>query len=132
MNTLNKTDFSTNIEVRYQETDAMGIVHHSSYVGWLELSRIQWLKKMDLPYHELEKLGRQIPVLALNIQYKKPLHFGDEVQVMIRPLVEGKMRFKFLYEIFRGEDLVSTAETEHVVLESGKPIRVPDWLRNKF
>ena len=43
------------IKVRYYETDQMGIVHHSNYLKFFEFARIEWLEKLDIPYHEIEK-----------------------------------------------------------------------------
>ncbi|MDA9596159.1 thioesterase family protein, partial [Flavobacteriaceae bacterium] len=43
------------IKVRYNETDQMGIVHHSNYLKFFELARIEWLEKLNMPYEEIER-----------------------------------------------------------------------------
>jgi acyl-CoA thioester hydrolase len=132
MNTLLNTEFKTKIEVRYCETDAMGIVHHSSYVNWFELSRIRWLADVGLAYHELEKKGTQIPVIGIQVKYLKSIAFGDDVDISLKINYLGKARFKYVYNIFKGEILCATGESEHAVVHNGRPIRIPEWFFEKF
>ena len=47
--------YITNIDVRYAETDQMGVVHHSPYAVYFELGRIQWLDEMGFSYDQMER-----------------------------------------------------------------------------
>ena len=57
--------------VRYYETDKMGIVHHSNFLRYLEIARLEWLNKLGLDYSEIEKNGIILPVVDINISYKQ-------------------------------------------------------------
>jgi len=68
----------TTFRVRYSETDKMGIVHHSSYVLWMEIGRVEWLRSKGLSYRELDDGGVSLPVSKLEVNYKTPADFDDE------------------------------------------------------
>ena len=76
-----KTDI---IKVRYSETDQMGIVHHSNYLKFFELARIEWLEKLNLPYQKIEKNNIILPVVNCELKFIKPLVFGDTFKVKVR------------------------------------------------
>lgn len=59
------------IRVRYGETDQMGVVHHGNYALYLEMGRIEWLRKLGVSYKDMEKNGVMLPVVSLTINYKK-------------------------------------------------------------
>jgi Predicted thioesterase len=48
------------VRVRYSETDQMGVVYHSNYLNYLELSRVEWLRELGFSYAELEKKRRVV------------------------------------------------------------------------
>ncbi len=110
----------------------MGIVHHSAYVPWFELGRIRWLSELGLPYAELERQGRQIPVLGLQVEYKKPIHFGGEIRLGVGYRQISAVKFQFCYEVWSQNLLCTMASTEHVVVENGRPVRIPSWLTEKM
>lgn len=69
------------IEVRYSETDQMGVVYHANYLSWLELGRTEFARSLDYDYLEMEKKGILSPVSRININYKKPVLFGGDATV---------------------------------------------------
>lgn len=66
----------------YYETDKMGIVHHSNYVRILEEARVDFMNKAGIPFTEVESRGLMIPVLSVGVEYKYPLRFDDEFEVV--------------------------------------------------
>ena len=64
------------IKVRYYETDQMGIVHHSNYLKFFELARIEWLEKLKMPYQKIEESDIILPVVKCEIKFIKSLFFG--------------------------------------------------------
>lgn len=82
-----------NIEVRYYETDLMGIVHHSNYIRYFEYARVKVLDEVGLPMTEVEKSGIMMPVINVNINYKLPAKFGDVLKVvtLIKELPKAKL-----------------------------------------
>ena len=77
--------FELQVQVRYAETDAMGVVHHSRYFVWLELARIEWLRQLGLNYKEMEKRGFFIPVVQADLSYKMPVFFDDILRIVLLP-----------------------------------------------
>lgn len=70
------------LDVRYYETDQMGIVHHSNYVRYFECGRIDMLKKLGLPIEQIEQTGVMLPVVAVECRYKVPARLGDTLRVV--------------------------------------------------
>ncbi len=118
----------TTIEIRYAETDQMGIVHHSNYAVYFEQARVEWLRNAGMHYHELEKEGVMLPLVNLNVNFKKPLYFGDTIYVKCYLESLPNVKMKFLYDIKINDEIVSSSgSTTHVFMnaESRKPMRCP-------
>lgn len=114
------------IRVRYVETDAMGIVHHSNYISWLELARIEMMDKLGLPYIEIEKKDALMPVLEVHIKYISPAYFDDRLSIKVFVKECPKVRLKVEYKIVRENSILATAETLHAFINrEGKVIRPP-------
>jgi acyl-CoA thioester hydrolase len=71
------------IRVRFGETDLMGIVHHASYVHYMEVARIEWLRRRGVAYAEWASQGVHLPVVDLSVQYRAPARFDDEIDVHV-------------------------------------------------
>lgn len=122
------------IEVRYGETDQMGIVYHANYLPWMELGRIGFMKDLGFTYVEMEQQGVLSPVLDVNISYKKPAKFGDEIVVYTSIKEYNGVRIEYNYEIRNQYDEVCVVgTTSHVCVDKDtfKPIiikrRFPQW-----
>ena len=68
-------------KVQYYETDQMGIVHHSNYIRWFEEGRIDLMEQMGLGYEQMEEKGILSPVLSVEADYLRMVHFGDTVTI---------------------------------------------------
>ena len=81
------------IIVRYQETDQMGIAHHSVYPVWFEVARTDFIKKLGITYSEIEKMGVMLPLTEVTCKYYKGTRYEDELTVTARvlPTYDGKM-----------------------------------------
>jgi acyl-CoA thioester hydrolase len=77
-------EHTTPVYVRYGETDQMGRAHHSSFVLWFELARMNLFREIGVPYGELEKKGYFLPVAEIQISYKKAVTFEEEVRIAAR------------------------------------------------
>ena len=71
-----------NLDVRYYETDQMGIVHHSNYVRYFECGRTDMLKKLGLPIEKIEESGVMLPVVSVECRYKVPARLGDTLRIV--------------------------------------------------
>lgn len=109
------------IDVRYAETDQMGIVHHSVYAIWYEAARTDFTKNFNMTYAQMEKEGIMTPLVELTSQYKKPAHYGDTVTVRTSIQKLTPARIVFYYEVYRGEELLNTGTTMHAL--TGKDLK---------
>jgi len=121
--------FTHEIRVRFAETDAMGIVHHSRYPVYLEEARVAYLRHLDRPYTEMRKEGIDHAVLECFVQYRKPLRF-DEVMVVHLVLAKAtRATFQLAYLVTVDGDIRATGVTAHgAVNAAGRPVRLPPWL----
>ncbi len=121
-----KTWHETTVNVRYAETDQMGIVHHSNYYVWFELGRTEFCKAKGFSYNEMEKNDKTLMVVAESYcRYKSPAFYDDEL--IIRTKIEDvrSRTLRFVYEVFRPFDnrLIAVGETMHVVTSPNKQVR---------
>ncbi|WP_313892354.1 thioesterase family protein [Psychrobacillus sp.] len=122
------------IEVRYAETDQMGVVYHANYLIWLEMGRTKLIQDIGFTYAGLEEDGYLSPVTNVNVNYKTSVKYGETVTVKTWVEHHGKLRTIYGYEILHNDGTIaSTATTEHVVVkkENFRPISLskihPEW-----
>ena len=123
------------IVVRYHETDQMHFVHHSNYLKYFELARLEWLSDLQISYAEMESRGILMPVVNASVKYIKPLVFGDNFSVTVILKKEPKATLEFDYKILnQNNELISTGNTLLAFLssETKLPIRCPKFLLEKF
>jgi acyl-CoA thioester hydrolase len=128
---LEKNDFifTHNVRVRFSETDAMGVVHHSRYFPYLEETRIRYLASIGHPYKEVHDSGTDFAVIEAWLGYKKSCRFDDTVTVHLAIHATTSATFTVHYLLTVNDDVVATAVTVHgAVTHTGKPTRLPQWL----
>jgi acyl-CoA thioester hydrolase len=112
--------------VPFYETDAMRIVHHSNFVRWLEVARIQWLAEHHRPYPEYLAAGRHFAVIRVEVDYRLPVAFDDEVTVTVWPEWVRGATLRMAYRIETPRGLAAHAATEHAMVDDdGRPRRIP-------
>ena len=126
---------TTQLRVRYVETDAMGIVHHASYVAWLELGRTELLRELGRSYREWERAGVHLTVGEVHLKYRAPAYFDDLVSVHTKVTEAARRRICFTYRIERDGILLAEASTIHLATgANGKACVLPaeflDLLKN--
>ncbi len=102
-------------KINYYETDGMGIVHHSNYIRYLEEARCYWLDQYDMSYSAFEKEGINIPVLAVNCEYKHHVTFYDTIQIKVFVKEYNGVRMTIGYDVCdkkTGKPVI-IAETKH-------------------
>lgn len=123
------------ILVRYGETDQMGIVHHSNYLRYFEVARLEWLSFLGVSYNAMEQEGVIMPVIEVNLSYKTPALFEDKLIVEVRLDEAPKVKMKFSYSIRNQKDqIVCLGETTLAFLNSKtrKPVRCPEKFKILF
>ena len=127
--------FETKIRVRYGETDQMSFVYYGVYAQYYEVGRVELLRSLGLNYKELEEMGFALPVVNLNINYKKPAYYDDEltIRTTIKELPSAKITF--YYEMFNANnELLNIGEVVLVFVnkKTGKPCFAPEMVIKKF
>jgi acyl-CoA thioester hydrolase len=125
---------TTNIRIRYAETDQMGIVHHANYFVYFETGRTELLRSLGLPYSELEKLGYILPVIEANAKYYKSVAYDHSVDIIttLRDMPAVKIRLEYEVKDSETNELIAEGYTVHsfVNSETRKPTRAPDVFLN--
>lgn len=123
----------TDIRVRYAETDAMGIVHHSHFVVWMELGRSDLLRSLGQSYAEWEAQGVRLPVNGISLTYRSPARYDERVQVRTRLKEMSRRHLTFAYRIEREGLLLAEGESRHLVAGAdGRATLLPDSFRALF
>ena len=122
---------TVDVEVRYVETDQMGVVHHSNYISWFEIARTTLCAATGVHYAEIEEMGYLLMVTGVRVKYRQGARYGDTVQVTARIDRLWSRGVHYGYEVKRGDELIATGTTEHVWIdgETRKPTRLPPELR---
>lgn len=122
------------VEVRYAETDQMGVVHHATYVVWFELARTALCAATGHHYADIERAGHLLMVTGVEARFLRPARYGDTVQVACRLARLGSRGLRFAYEVTRDGERLATGTTEHlwVAKATGRPCRMPEVLRPGF
>jgi acyl-CoA thioester hydrolase len=122
--------FSTEITVRFAETDAQGIAHNSSYLVWYEVARIAYLARFRGGYRTIQEEGYEALTTESHVRYLRPVFFDDRLAVNTRVVDVRGARFRFEYSLMRGDEVVADGWTQHAVVdrETLRPTRFPAWL----
>ena len=125
----------TRIKVRYGETDQMGVVYHGNYAQYLEIGRLDWLTALGISYKEMEANDVMLPVVNLNVNYKKPAFYDDILTISTTLSKQPTASIEFNYEIHNSSgELLTTANTKLVFvnMKSNFPMRCPQYILDKL
>lgn len=123
------------LRVRYVESDQMGVVHHASYVIYMEEARTRWMAELGCSYAELERRGIGLAVRRLEARYWLPAHYEEDLAVLTRVTSLRRASVTFGYEIQRlpGGQRILTGSTELACVDlrskPPSPLAVPEDLR---
>ena len=122
--------FSTDVRVRFAETDAQGIAHHASFVVWLEVARVAYLEAHAGGYRSIREQGLEALTTEVHLRYHQAAAFDDVLTVWARCVDVRGARFRYEYRVARGDELVADGHTSHATVDRAtyRPTRVPDWL----
>lgn len=122
--------FSTDVKVRFAETDAQGIAHNSNYLVWFEVARVEYLERHAGGYQRLRELGIEALVLESHVRYLQPARFDDLLSIHARCVDVKGARFRYEYAIERDGTMIADGWTAHATVDGSSllPTRVPTWL----
>ena len=124
-------NFSTEIAVRFAETDSQGIAHNANYLVWFEVARVEYLARHAGGYQAMRDRGLEAIVTESLVRYRTPARFDDRLTIHARCVDVRGARFRYEYVVERADGArVAEGWTGHAVVD-GKaltPTRVPAWL----
>jgi len=126
---------TSQVRVRYAETDKMGVVYHSNYLVWFEIGRTDWLRATGWTYREIEADGIQLPVIEAHCKYRLGARYDDDVEIKTRAKQLSPLRVQFDYEAVRRGDgaALASGHTVHATVDlQGRPVRMPDRVKDLF
>jgi acyl-CoA thioester hydrolase len=116
------------VRVRYSETDQMGVVYHGNYIPYFEIGRVEWLRNQGVSYKSMEENGIALPIVSMNINYKKSARYDDLLTVRTRFKSQTTVKIEFECAIFNeAQELLTTADfvLVFVSLKTGRPTAPP-------
>jgi acyl-CoA thioester hydrolase len=115
------------LRVRYPEVDGMGYLHHSRYLQYFEIGRVELLRSLGHSYAELERQGVFFVVTKAQVTYKAPARYDDELTLITRLVRQTHVRYDHAYELKRGDTLLAEgATTIACVNREGQVIQIPE------
>jgi acyl-CoA thioester hydrolase len=121
---------STDIRVRFAETDAQGVVHNSNYLIWFEVARVEYLERFTGGYPALREQGVESFVLESYVRFRAPAQFDDRLRVHARIGELKGARFRFDYRVERDGEIIAEGWTSHACVDAKtlRPTRIPAGL----
>ena len=127
--------FSTDIRVRYGETDQMGVVYHANYASYFEIARTEWLRNLGVTYKELENKGIMLPVISLFFNFIKSAKYDDVLTIIVILKKKPLVKIEFDYEIYnQKKEKISTGNSilAFMDMKTNKPLRCPNYILEKL
>ena len=127
-------NFSHNVKVYYEDTDAGGVVYYANYLKYLERARTEALSTIGLSNTKIKNdFGALIIVKSCNIEYKKPAKFEDKINIISEVISFTKTSFTMKQCILRNNELITEANVHIVIVDkNGKPSKIPEELKQKL
>ena len=123
-------------KVNFYDTDAMAVVHHSNYIRWFEIGRVEFLRAAGITLNQLMEDGYVFPITEVSAKYVASAYFDDELIIETIPEALTKVKMAFKYRILRAFDdtLLVEGRTQNVFTakETGKITRLPDKYYDKL
>jgi acyl-CoA thioester hydrolase len=117
------------IRVRYPEADPMGFLHHSVYLQYFEMGRIELLRKQGHSYADLEKQGVFFVVTRAEVKYRAPARFDDTLTLHVELTRKGPVRLDHAYKLMRADTLIAEANTTIACIGGDGQVRaIPDGM----
>src|SRR5918993_2656463 len=117
------------LRVRYPEVDAMGYLHHSRFLQYFEIGRVELLRAAGFSYAEMEREGVYFVVAKAEVKYKAPARYDEEVTLTTRIVRQTHVRIDHTYELRRGETLLAEGSTTIACVDRDGQIRqIPEHL----
>lgn len=126
---------SFKVRVRYSETDKMGFVYYGRYLEFYEMGRTNLIRSLGMTYRYMEdELQVGLPVIRVEVNYKKPAYYDDELEVVTRIEKMPMGTIEFITAIYCEGDLLNEGTVRLCFMDNktGKATRPPKLLVEKL
>ena len=119
---LSITDLTETVEIniRFSETDPMGIVWHGNYLKYLEDGREAFGSRFGIGYMDIYRNGFAAPLVEIDIKYKKALRYGESVLIETKYVHDDAAKIIFAYKVMNAKkpgEIIATANSVQVFLD---------------
>ena len=124
--------FSFPVRIYFEDTDSGGVVYHSNYLKFMERARTEWLRSIGIDQRHLKHQERIMFVVhRIDIQYKLPARFNDDLIVKSELIDIGSSKIEFRQMIYRDNELLIDASVDVACIDSEKfkPVRIPSTVK---
>ncbi len=120
---------SVEIRVRYSETDAMGLLHHSNYLTYFEIGRTELFRAQGGSYRRMEELGLFFVVASIKVNFKRPARYDDVLTLETEIRRQTPAKLEHHYELKRDNEMLCVADSVIACInKDGQVQRIPDDL----
>lgn len=117
------------IRVRYNETDAMGLLHHSNYLSYFEIGRTELFRAQGGSYRRMEELGLYFVVAKIDVRYRRPARYDDQLSLKTEISRITPAKLEHHYCLMRENELLTEADSVIAcVNRAGEVQRIPEDL----
>ena len=117
-------------QIIFGDTDQMGVVYYANYLRFFEGARASYWRALGRSYKDLEDAQVAMPVVEAHCNYKRPAHYEDVIWVDTEVTDVRAASLRFVYQVWRGDELLAEGYTRHAVIgPGGKPRALPDFMR---
>ena len=116
------------VRIYFEDTDSGGVVYHSNYLKFMERARTEWLRSVGIDQRHLKHEAHIMFVVhRIDIQYKLPARFNDDLVVKSELIDIGSSKIEFRQMIYRDEEIFIEAHVDIACIDSEKfkPVRIP-------
>ena len=124
--------FTFPVRIYFEDTDSCGVVYHSNYLKFMERARTEWLRSVGIDQRHLKHQAHIMFVVhRIDIQYKLPARFDDELVVKSELIDIGSSKIEFRQMIYRDEEILIDAHVDIACIDSEKfkPVRIPSTVK---
>jgi acyl-CoA thioester hydrolase len=124
--------FSFPIRIYFEDTDSGGVVYHSNYLKFMERARTEWLRSVGIDQRHLKQQDHIMFVVhRIDIQYKLPARFNDDLIVKSELIEIGSSKIEFRQMIYRNDEMLIDASVDIACIDSEKfkPVRIPSTVK---
>ena len=124
--------FSFPVRIYFEDTDSGGVVYHSNYLKFMERARTEWFRSLGIDQRQLKHNEHIMFVVhRINIQFKFPARFNDDLIVKSELIDVGSSKVEFRQMIYKHNEMLIDANVDIACIDSEKfkPVRIPSTIK---